>query len=226
MNPSNNHPPILNTSRLHDHEVEQLACLASNHLLGLTRLSLAYCQTAAFATMMAASQLCIPALFAAGRLSCRTVHDELDDRVCATHFAYTWNPLRRCLQLIEVPNEGFIRAFELGKPRDVAFLETHCWVELPFDGRILDISTGGLVSESRLTGLKEWKSPSPPRYYCGLRQLSQNVYFEAVTEATRVALRVGYSCLCLSNPSAAQSVIRQQMQTEALLASSFLGTGG
>lgn len=234
MNTSNNHPPKLNTSQLHDHQVEQLASLATNYFWGLMRLPLDYCQTAAFATMMAASQLGIPALFAAGRLSWRTVPDELGDGGCATHFAYIWK-LREprsagnsggCMQLVEVPNEGFIRAFKPGMLRDVALPEVHCWVVLPFDGSVLDISTEGLVSESRLAGLKEWKSPPPPRYYCGPRQMDGGVSYDEATEATRLALSIGHTCLCLSNPSAAQSVIRHQMRTEALLASSFQGAGG
>lgn len=71
-----------------------------------------------------------------------------DDGVSPTHFAYMWEP----------DSETTLVRVAAGQMPEV-----HCWVALPDDGELVDLSTKYLPAQAARLGVP-WTAPPPPDY--------------------------------------------------------------
>lgn len=214
---------------LDDRSTEHLATVAQQNLMAMEIKSTAggLCLYAAFASLMAAAHLEIPAMFMAGSMSWRFVPPDLDDGVSPTHFSYMWNDnptaesqanhraIQKALEMPEAQLAAFIEqnnGFRQNLP------ECHCWVGLPLDNKVFDLTTGAFQEQSARAGLKGWRTPSPPKYYFGPGMANGDIIYAPNPDATTMMFHLGLRILGLNQPIMSR-LIRKHLRDTVLFLS-------
>lgn len=143
-------------------------------------------QTAAFACK-ALMRRGLQPLLQAGSASWPTRRPDQDDGQCNTHFSYVFSPDDP--EVMETLRTGRVQKFGLGGGQTaVATPEMHCWVVLPSNNELIDLTTGEWPMMAACHG-EEWPGDPPPDYlWCPLGRIPERVYYAPHESAIRVAL--------------------------------------
>lgn len=112
------------------------------------------------------------ALISAGSMMWPMAQSDYDD----THFSYVWSP--------DEPQSKAALASG-GMP------EMHCWVQLPFEQEIVDLTTCYLKKQCETVYGKPWRAADPPDYvWCKLADLPPGVIYEPHIDAVNLVAKM------------------------------------